>query len=251
MSDPVIEFRGARLGYPGTVVLDHVDLTIDKGEVVAVLGASGSGKTTLLQTLLGLVAPLSGDVELLGRAVTGVDRQEREQLFSRVGVVFQQNALFSDLTVAENLGVVAHQQTSLHDDIVRELTRLRLRSVGLEGFEERRPDRLSGGQRKRLAFARAIMLEPEILFCDEPTAGLDPLTSSRIAELIGQLAHDLGATMVMITHDADLIGAIATRVLVIEGGAIYADGSFAELSRSTDSIVAGLLRGDSPEEAGA
>lgn len=244
----VIELRGARLGYPETTVLGRVDLIVRAGETLAVLGTSGSGKTTLLQTILGLIPPLAGEIELFGQLVGDLDHLERERLFSRIGVVFQHNALFSDMTVADNLAVVARQQSDLGEAIVRELVGLRLRSVGLEGFENRSPAQLSGGQRKRLAFARAIVLEPEILFCDEPTSGLDPLTGSRLAGLIRELAGALGATMFMITHDVDLIRAVATRVLVLDGGRIHADGQLVDLLHSRDPIVSGLLR---PDTAGS
>lgn len=237
----MVRLRRAGLGYADAPVLQNIDLSVGRGEIVAILGRSGSGKTTLLQTILGLAAPLAGTVELLGAALPVADRHEREQLFARIGVVFQHNALFSNMTVAENLTVVASQQSDLLGQIIAELVRMRLRSVGLRGFEDRRPDHLSGGQRKRLAFARAIMLEPEVLLCDEPTAGLDPLTALQLSTLIDQLGRALHATMLIITHDTALIEAIATRIIVIHDGRIYADGQLSELSKSTDPVIAGLL----------
>lgn len=239
-----ITLQRARLGYPEHTVLDQVDLQIERGEIVAVLGASGSGKTTLLETIVGLVPPLEGEVRLLGQVVAELDRQEQARLFSRVGVVFQQNALFRDMSVADNLAVLARQQTRLPEAVIAELVTLRLDAVGLHGLEPRRPDSLSGGQQKRVAFARAIMLEPEVLFCDEPTAGLDPLTATKIVELIGSLGRDLGATLFIVTHDLELIRAIVDRVLIIGVGQIYADDRLDALLASPDPLVRGLLRSD-------
>ncbi len=238
----IVQLHALRLGYsPSKVVLDHVDLSIRRGDVVAILGSSGEGKTTLLQAMLGLIAPLSGEVRLLHRSLASLNKEERSQLFARIGVVFQHNALFTDMSVAENLAMVAYQTSQLRKEVVRELVSLRLRSVGLPGFESRRPDQLSGGQRKRVAFARAIMLDPEILFCDEPTAGLDPLTAGKLSLLIQHLGSELGATMVMITHDVDLIHAIATRVVIVGGGEIHVDAPLDALRESSDPLVRGLL----------
>lgn len=243
----MILLRQATLGYPDTTVLEKVDMRIERGEVVAVLGGSGTGKTTLLQTILGLVAPLGGEVRLLGYLMPELERFEEARLFSRVGVVYQQNALFSDMTVADNLAVVAREQTGIAAPVIDELVTLRLESVGLRGLETRRPENLSGGQRKRVAFARAIMLEPEILFCDEPTTGLDPLTATKIVELIRKLRDELGATLFMITHDLELIRSIVTRVIIVGVGKVHADGRLDDLLRSRDPLVRGLLRTGPPE----
>jgi phospholipid/cholesterol/gamma-HCH transport system ATP-binding protein len=237
----------ARLGYPGVTVLDNVNFVVARGDVVAVLGGSGSGKTTLLQTIVGLVKPLAGEVTLLGKSISKIHGTEEARLFLRVGVVFQQNALFSDMTVADNLAVLARQLTNVPEPVIRELVSLRLEAVGLHGLESRRPDSLSGGQRKRVAFARAIMLEPEVLFFDEPTAGLDPLASTKVVELIRKLRDDIGATLIIITHDIELIRAIVNRVVIVGVGEIHADGRLEELLHSQDPIVLGLLRAGARE----
>jgi phospholipid/cholesterol/gamma-HCH transport system ATP-binding protein len=236
----MIECRGLVVGYE-TPVLEGVDLRVERGEILAVLGGSGSGKSTLLRTLTGLLPPLAGEVRVLGEPLYELPAEARSRLLRRTGTAFQQDALFGAMTIADNVALPLRELTPLPGPIIDEMVRIKLAMVGLAGLEGRLPTTLSGGQKKRAALARATSLDPELLFCDEPSAGLDPVVAAGIDDTILHLRSVLGATLVVVTHELESIRAIADRAVMLAGGRVRAEGTIAELERSDDDEVYGFF----------
>jgi phospholipid/cholesterol/gamma-HCH transport system ATP-binding protein len=203
-----IEVRGLTMTYGPHVIMRDSSVRIREGDVFVVMGGSGSGKSTLLKTMIGLKPPTQGDVFYDGRSFWNSDETEQQLILRRFGVLFQDGALWSSMTLAENVALPLTEHTTLGPNEVHELVRLKLALVGLKGFEEYMPAELSGGMRKRAGLARALALDPEILFFDEPSAGLDPITARRLDDLILELRDSLGATIVVVTHDLASIFAI-------------------------------------------
>jgi phospholipid/cholesterol/gamma-HCH transport system ATP-binding protein len=222
-------------------ILDGVDLAIERGEIVALLGGSGSGKSTLLRTMIGLLPPLAGQVVLLGQPLYELPFDERNRLLVRTGTAFQQDALFGSMTLADNVALPLRELTRLPEPVIAEMVRMRLALVGLAGLEHRRPAELSGGQRKRGALARASILDPEVMFCDEPSAGLDPVIAAGIDETLLQFRSALGATLAVVSHELESIRAIADRAVLFADGRIRAAGTIDELSHSRDPEVFGFF----------
>ena len=214
--DLVIRVRGLRTQFGLQVVHDDLDLDVRRGEVLGVVGGSGSGKSVLLRAILGLVQPTAGGIELLGRDMAGLSSAERRAMQARCGVLFQDGALFSSLTVAENIQVPMREHLSLTQDLMNQLAALKVAMVGLPHDScTKFPAELSGGMRKRAGLARALSLDPEILFLDEPTAGLDPIGAAAFDRLIRDLQQSLGLTVFMVTHDLDSLAAICDRIAVL------------------------------------
>ncbi len=215
-SVPPIEVRGLFNGFSGRNVHENLDLTVERGKVLGVVGGSGTGKTVLLNSILGLKQPEEGTVRIFGEDAGPMTRDQRDDLEKRWGVLFQQGALFSSLTVLENVASPLVEHTKLSTDTIREIAELKIAMVGL-GPESHhlKPAELSGGMKKRVGLARALSLDPELLFLDEPTAGLDPIGAAAFDELIAQLQKNLGLTVFMITHDLDSLYAICDRVAVL------------------------------------
>jgi phospholipid/cholesterol/gamma-HCH transport system ATP-binding protein len=247
----VIRISGMSAGYEEKVVLSDIDLEVRRGEVLALIGQSGCGKSTLLRCIAGLLEPLDGDVVVLGRRLPVRDESERRKLLARMGMVFQQNALLGSMTVAENVALPVLEHTSLGHEISRQLALGKLVQVGLDGWGDKLPAQLSGGMQKRAALARSIALEPELLLCDEPIAGLDPVVASGIDRLITSLAHRLGMTVVMVTHELASIQTIVSRAVLVVDGRIHAVGHPTELARSTDPKVHAFFHRVPPDEAAA
>ncbi|HYC04435.1 MAG TPA: ABC transporter ATP-binding protein [Azospirillaceae bacterium] len=213
VENPVIRVRNLVTRFGPQVVHEGVNLDVRRGEVLGLVGGSGMGKSVLLKEIVGLIEPTGGTIEVLGRD-TG--RQGRAGLQERWGVLFQDGALFSSMTVAENIMVPLREHTTLPDDIIREIARVKVAMVGLPANAAAKyPSQLSGGMRKRAGLARALALDPEILFLDEPTAGLDPIGAAAFDELIGNLQRSLGLTVFMVTHDLDSLYAICDRIAVL------------------------------------
>jgi phospholipid/cholesterol/gamma-HCH transport system ATP-binding protein len=233
-SDPVIRVHGLinRLG--GRVLHDHLDLDVARGEVLGVVGGSGTGKSVLLRTIIGLNWPAAGTIEVLGEPVTEADEASRRRLQARWGVLFQDGALFSSLTVAQNIEVPLREHTGLSAALMDEIAAVKLTMVGLPADTATKyPAQLSGGMRKRAGLARALALDPEVLFLDEPTAGLDPISAAQFDELVVSLQRSLNLTIFMVTHDIDTLRATADRIAVLVDKRLKI-GTIAELLRDPD-----------------
>ncbi len=215
-NDIVIRVRGLVTRFGSQTIHDGLDLDVRRGEVLGVVGGSGSGKSVLLRSIVGLRRPQGGSVEVLGRDVLHADEAELRALEQRWGVLFQDGALFSSLTVMQNVEVPLREHTPMPEPLMDEIAACKIALVGLpEGTAEKFPSELSGGMRKRAGLARALALDPEILFLDEPTAGLDPIAASEFDRLIGDLKASLGLTVFLVTHDLDTLFAICDRVAVL------------------------------------
>jgi len=211
-----IAVRDLTMAYGSFVVQRDLDFEIAGGEIFVIMGDSGCGKSTLLRHMIGLQAPAKGDVLYAGRSLWRADPAEREAMMRRFGVLYQSGALWSSLTLAENVALPMQQFTDIAPHEMRELVSLKLALVGLAGFEEFYPSEISGGMRKRAGLARAMALDPEVLFFDEPSAGLDPLSSRRLDDLILELRESLGTTFVVVTHELASIFAIANRAVFLD-----------------------------------
>lgn len=212
----MIEVRGLTVGYGDRVVLEGINFQVRRGEVFAILGASGSGKSTLLKHLIGLYRPIAGDVLISGASLVRADGEERLRILRKFGVLYQSGALFGSLTTVENIRLPLDEFTDL-SEMAKDLIALsKLRLVGLESAATKVPADLSGGMQKRAGIARAIVMDPCILFLDEPSAGLDPITSAGLDALIRELKRGLGITFVMVTHELASIYSVADRVIVLD-----------------------------------
>ncbi len=242
MADDVfIACRQLTLGYGNTPILEGVDFEIRRGEIVSILGGSGSGKSTLLKAIVGLLPPLAGVVELYGQNVYTMDRVQRRELLRRTGMLFQQDALFGSMNVLDNVALPLRETTKLPEPIIIEMARMRLSLVGLGEYGDRLPEQLSGGQRKRVALARASILDPDIIFCDEPTSGLDPVTAAQLDDTLLRFREALGNTIVAVTHDLGSIRMISDWALMLGEGRLRAAGTIAELEASDDPAVIRFL----------
>ncbi|MDR1817221.1 MAG: ATP-binding cassette domain-containing protein [Puniceicoccales bacterium] len=213
---PHLSARGLALAYGENVILRDVSFDVRRGEVFVIMGGSGCGKSTLLRHLIGLESPAAGEILLNGENFSGAPEERRAALLRRFGVTYQGGALWTSLTLAENVALPLREYTRLSAREIAEVTRYKLALVGLGGFEDYHPSEISGGMVKRAALARAMALDPEILFLDEPSAGLDPVTARLLDELILQLRETLGATVVVVTHELASIFAIADRALFLD-----------------------------------
>ncbi len=237
----VVEVKDLACAYGDDVVVRDVNLAVRRGEVMAIIGGSGSGKTTLLKALLGLVKPIRGEARVLGVDVVHASERQMEALYRQIGIVYQSGALYGSLTVAENVALPLLENTRLDRSIVDISVRMKLGLVNLSGFEDRLPSELSGGQAKRGAFARAIAMDPKVLFCDEPSAGLDPRIGRGLDDLIKNLNRAFEMAVIVVTHDMESVKVIADRVTMLApqpGGArpVF-QGTLAELLASEDPVV--------------
>lgn len=237
-TDAVVDIRGLHTRFGTAVVHEGVSFSVQRGEIFALVGASGCGKSTLLRETIALQLPTSGSIRVFGLEVVGLSDEEALPLRRRWGVMFERGALFSSLTVAENVGMVLHEHTPLDARLIEEIAALKIALAGLPvDAGPKYPNELSGGMRKRAAMARAMALDPELLFLDEPTAGLDPLSAEGIDELVRNLRDALGLTIMMSTHDIDLLWRTADRVAVLDGGRIVDIGTMAALARSEHPLI--------------
>jgi phospholipid/cholesterol/gamma-HCH transport system ATP-binding protein len=235
---PIVEVRSVCTRFGDAVVHEDVSLAVRPGEIFALVGASGSGKSTLLREMILLQPPVSGSIRVFGQEIVGLGDEEALPLRRRWGVMFERGALFSSLTVAENVGMVLREHTALGDRLIDEVAAVKIALTGLPpDAGPKFPSELSGGMRKRASLARALALDPELLFLDEPTAGLDPLSAGGIDDLVRNLRETLGLTIMMVTHDLDLLWRAADRVAVLGKGHIVGVGTMKELSESDDPLV--------------
>jgi phospholipid/cholesterol/gamma-HCH transport system ATP-binding protein len=244
----VIEVHDLVTHYGSRRILDRVALSVRQGEILVIMGGSGSGKSTLLRHLLALERPTSGRIVLLGQDITQMDEFELYALSRKMGVAFQGGALFSSMTVGENVMLPLREHTRLDRATMEIMMRLKLEIVSLAGFEHLMPSELSGGMIKRAAFARAIIMDPELLFCDEPSAGLDPVVSAALDELILRLRDALGMTIVVVTHELESAFRIADRITVLDRGRILETGTVAEIRGSANPRIQNLLHRRFEEE---
>jgi phospholipid/cholesterol/gamma-HCH transport system ATP-binding protein len=235
---PIIEVSHVATRFGNAVVHRDVSLKILRGEVFAIAGGNGCGKSTLMREIIGLQEPTSGVIRLFGFDSRQLREGRLQEVHRRFGVMFQQGALFSSLTLAENVAVPLKEHTTLSPDIIHDIVGVKIASVGLPGDSAAKfPNELSGGMRRRAALARAIVMDPELLFLDEPTAGLDPIIAAGFDELVLQLKALLGLTVVMVTHDLDSLWRISDRVAVLGNGTVLGIGTMQELSRSADPVI--------------
>ena len=216
MTTPAIEVRDLTMKYGQRVIMQNITFTVARGEVFVLMGGSGSGKSTLLKHLIGLKTPASGLIVFEGEPFDIDDDIARRRVLRRFGVLYQNGALWSGLTLAENIALPLEEFTKLGKEVIAEVVSLKLALVGLRGFEGFYPSAISGGMRKRAALARAMALDPDVLFFDEPSSGLDPISASRLDDLIVELKASFGTTIVVVTHDLDSIFRIADRALFLD-----------------------------------
>ncbi|MBW2417499.1 MAG: ATP-binding cassette domain-containing protein [Deltaproteobacteria bacterium] len=238
---PVIEVCDLVTHYGEREILHGVDVSIRRGEIMVIMGGSGSGKTTLLRHMLGLERATSGSIRLLGHELTEMSDTELYQLSKKMGVAFQSGALFSSMTVGENVMLPLVEHTKLDRDTMEIMMRMKLEIVRLAGFEDLMPSELSGGMIKRAAFARSIIMDPAVLFADEPSAGLDPVVSRSLDELILALRDAMGMTVVVVTHELDSAFRIADRITVLDQGEVLIIGSVEEVKSSGNERIQNLL----------
>jgi phospholipid/cholesterol/gamma-HCH transport system ATP-binding protein len=230
---PLIEVRGLLSQFGDRTIHEGLDLDVERGEVLGVVGGSGTGKTVLLDSIIGLKEPEGGTIKVFGHDIADLTKEQAAEIERRTGTLFQQGALFSSLSVIDNVASPLVEHTRLAKDVIRELAEMKIAMVGL-GPESHhlKPAELSGGMRKRVGLARALALDPELLFLDEPTAGLDPIGAAAFDQLIRQLSDDLGLTVFMITHDLDSLYAITDKVAVVADKRVVAKAPVGELERS-------------------
>ena len=235
-AETMIEVRDLTIGYGDRIVMENLNFTISSGEIVCIMGGSGCGKSTLLKHLIGLYEPMKGDILIRSKSIVNADEKEKKAIMRSFGVTYQGGALFGSMTVAENVELPLREYTDLPVDERMEIARKKLELVGLAGFGDYMPSELSGGMRKRAGLARALALEPDLLFFDEPSAGLDPLSSADLDRLILSLRDNFGATVVIITHELDSIFAIGDRGLMLDKArrTIVADGKPEILAKESE-----------------
>ena len=245
---PVIEVQNLVTHYGDRKILDGVSLEIQRGEIMVIMGGSGSGKSTLLRHLMALEKATSGSIKLLGTELSALSQTELYAMCRKIGVAFQGGALFSSMTVGENIILPLQEHTDLDRMTMDIMARLKLEVVDLAGFESLMPAELSGGMVKRAAMARAIIMDPALLFCDEPSAGLDPVVSSALDELILRLRDAMGMTIVVVTHELVSAFKIADRITVLDQGHILMVGTVEEIRNSDNNRIQNLLNRRFEEE---
>jgi phospholipid/cholesterol/gamma-HCH transport system ATP-binding protein len=215
-SESIIRVENLTAGYGDVAIIEDINFEVQAGEVLIILGGSGCGKSTLLKHMIGLLPPVSGKVFIEGNDIVSAQGQDRINILRRIGVMYQNGALFGSMNLMENICLVLEEFTDLPKDAMEFIARMRLKVVSLEGSEYKMPSEISGGMRKRAAIARAMALDPRILFLDEPSAGLDPITSSQLDDLIIELSRSLGITFVVVTHELPSIYKVADRVVMLD-----------------------------------
>jgi len=213
---PAIEVKGLTMRYGSLVVMEDLDFQVRRGEIFIIMGGSGSGKSTLLKHLIGLKPPAEGSIRFDGEDFGGAEPEDRKKMLRRMGVLYQNGALWGGLTLGENVALPLEHYTDLDAEAIGEVVSLKLALVGLRGLESLYPSEISGGMRKRAALARATALDPEVLYFDEPSSGLDPITASRLDDLILQIRESFGTTIVIVSHDLASIFKIADRALFLD-----------------------------------
>jgi phospholipid/cholesterol/gamma-HCH transport system ATP-binding protein len=232
-SEVMVSLRDVRVSYGDVEILHGITFDVKRGETLVILGGSGSGKSTLLRTLVGLEKASSGEIWIKGKNIAAIPDSEMDEIRKKIGMSFQGSALFGSMTVGENVALPLREHTKLEDSTIEIMLRLKLEQVGLAGFEYYMPSQLSGGMKKRAAVARALAMDPEILFFDEPSAGLDPIIAAGIDQLILELKQAFRMTIIVVTHELASAYLIADRMVLIDKGHVVAIGTTAEMRAST------------------
>jgi phospholipid/cholesterol/gamma-HCH transport system ATP-binding protein len=251
----IIEVRNVAKSFSTQRVLDDINLDVSRSEIMVIMGGSGCGKSTLLRLLIGSLKPDEGSIKLFGRDITTMPENELNEVRKRFGILFQSGALFNSLTVGENVALLPREHTNLDESTIEVMVKIKLELVGLREHADKMPAQLSGGMKKRAGLARALSLDPQILFYDEPSAGLDPVTSAQIDKLIVDLTKKLRVTSLVVTHEMDSAFAIADRMCMLDKGKILKTGLRKEfealrdsdpdqLDNEQDRLVRQFLRGD-------
>ena len=243
-TEPVVEVTDLFRKFGDRIVIDHLSFTIHRGETLVIMGGSGCGKSTLLRHIIGVIKPTSGSVKIFGEEITTMNDRQIEDIRRRFGMLFQSGALLASLTVGENVALPLLQHTDLSDEEIQETVTEKLQMVGLNGFNDLKPAEISGGMRKRVGLARALALDPELLFSDEPTSGLDPIMTAVVDKLTLELTRAEGMTAVVVTHDMTSAFRIATRMIMLGRGRILAQGTPEEIRTHPDPEVQQFINGE-------
>jgi phospholipid/cholesterol/gamma-HCH transport system ATP-binding protein len=239
----MIEIKGLSKSFNHKKVLDNVNLSIEQGKITVIIGRSGEGKSVLIKHIIGLLKPDSGKIIIDGRDITAMSGRNLNKMRKRFGMLFQGGALFDSMTVGENVGFPLKEQTDLPKSKIRQIVRAKLERVGLKGIEDMMPSELSGGMKKRVGLARAIVMDPEIVIFDEPTTGLDPIMSDSIGELMLETQHALKTTYIAITHDINLTYKIADHVAMLHEGRLIEEGTVEEIKANPNPVLRQFLEG--------
>jgi phospholipid/cholesterol/gamma-HCH transport system ATP-binding protein len=237
MPEPVIEVMNATKVYEGRTILDAIRLDVMRGETLVILGGSGSGKSTLLRLMIGNAMPDGGDIIAFGKSLRKMSARELDDYRKSVGVLFQSGALYNSMSVADNVALPLREHTDLSETTIEIMVKIKLELVGLRQHSDKMPAMLSGGMKKRAGLARAIALDPKVLFYDEPSAGLDPVTSAEIDQLIMDLNKKMGVTSVVVTHEMDSAFRIADRMVLLDRGKFVAEGTPEQMRKNPDLLV--------------
>jgi phospholipid/cholesterol/gamma-HCH transport system ATP-binding protein len=240
-SMPMVSVRDLRVSYGAVEILHGINFEVKAGETLVILGGSGSGKSTLLRTLVGLERPSSGEIWIKGKNIAAISQTELDEIRKKIGMSFQGGALFGSMTVGDNVALPLREHTKLEESTIDIILRLKLEQVGLAGFEYYMPSQLSGGMKKRAAVARALAMDPEVLFFDEPSAGLDPIIAAGIDQLILELKRAFRMTIVVVTHELASAYLIADRMVLIDKGNVVAIGTTQEMRSSSQPRVRQFL----------
>jgi phospholipid/cholesterol/gamma-HCH transport system ATP-binding protein len=243
-TEPVVEVKDLVRKFGDRSVIDNLSFTIHRGETLVIMGGSGCGKSTLLRHIIGVMKPTSGSVKIFGEEITTMNDRQIEDIRRRFGMLFQSGALLASLTVGENVALPLLQHTDLSDEEIQETVTGKLQMVGLNGFNNLKPSEISGGMRKRVGLARALALDPELLFSDEPTSGLDPIMTAVVDKLTLELTRAEGMTAVVVTHDMTSAFRIATRMIMLGRGKILAQGTPDEIRTHPDPEVQQFINGE-------
>lgn len=248
MREPIIKIRDLVVMYGPRTILDGVNLDIYKGESVAILGRSGCGKSTLLKHIIGLEKPVRGQISIRGQDITSMGEDDQVKFLKRIGMLFQSSALFNSMTIGDNVALPIREHTKLEESTIKIMTNMKLELVGLSEFHSFKPSQLSGGMKKRAGLARAIAMDPEILFCDEPSAGLDPVVAAGIDNLILKLKEVFKMTIVVVTHELASVKIIADRIAMMHDGKIIAIGTQEELHNNPNPVIQNFFNRKPDEE---
>ncbi|MCP5003819.1 MAG: ABC transporter ATP-binding protein [Planctomycetes bacterium] len=239
----IVEFKDIHTSFNGHFVHRGINLRVKEGEILSLLGSSGVGKSLLLKELIGILKPDSGEIIVMGKDIVPLREDELIEIRKNVGILFQGAALFDSLSVYENVAYPLREHTKLKESEIKETIREKLSLVGLEGVENKMPDELSGGMKKRVGLARAIAIEPKIILYDEPTTGIDPITAEKINDLIISLQNRLGITTIVVTHDLHCVKKITNKLAMLSGGKIITEGTWDEFENSETKVIRDFISG--------